>query len=38
MAETDENLQASYVLLLKLTKEVLETSIDLLGFEAPERM
>ncbi|MCR5373895.1 MAG: arginine--tRNA ligase [Lachnospiraceae bacterium] len=38
MAEEDEMKQASYILLLKLTKEVLETSIDLLGFEAPERM
>lgn len=38
MAEENEDVQASYVLLLKLTKEVLEASIDLLGFEAPERM
>ncbi|MCR5346051.1 MAG: arginine--tRNA ligase [Lachnospiraceae bacterium] len=38
MAEADEERQASYILLLKLTKEVLETAIDLLGFEAPDRM
>ncbi|MCR4956214.1 MAG: arginine--tRNA ligase [Lachnospiraceae bacterium] len=38
MAEEDEQRQGSYILLLMLTKEVLETSVDLLGFEAPERM
>ena len=38
MAEEDEKLQGSYIQLLTLTKDVLETSIDLLGFEAPERM
>ncbi|MBQ9340959.1 MAG: arginine--tRNA ligase, partial [Lachnospiraceae bacterium] len=38
MAEDDPDRQASYILLLKLTKEVLETAIDLLGFEAPDRM
>ena len=34
----DEEKKRSYAALLKLTKEVLEQSINLLGFEAPERM
>ncbi|MGI6072151.1 MAG: arginine--tRNA ligase [Lachnospiraceae bacterium] len=34
----DEDKKDSYVSLLALTKEVLETCIDLLGFSAPERM
>lgn len=38
LAEADENLQASYIQMLELTKDVLETSIDILGFSAPERM
>lgn len=38
MAEEDENRQAGYILLLELTKGVLEKCIDLLGFSAPERM
>ncbi len=38
MAEEDETLQGSYIQLLTLVKGVMETSIDLLGFEAPERM
>ena len=38
LAEEDEERKAGYIALLKLTKEVLETCIDLLGFEAPERM
>lgn len=38
LGEEDEEKKASWILLLKLTKEVLETSIDLLGFEAPEKM
>lgn len=36
--QEDEKKQASFVRLLNLTKKVLEQSIDLLGFEAPERM
>ena len=36
--EQDENLQKSYIALLDLTRGVLETSIDVLGFSAPERM
>ena len=38
LAEEDAEKKAGYVALLKLTKDVLETCIELLGFEAPERM
>lgn len=38
MTEEDEDKQAGYIRLLELTKSVLEICIDLLGFEAPERM
>ena len=38
LSEEDVEKKAGYIALLKLTKEVLETCIDLLGFEAPERM
>lgn len=38
LAEEDTQKKAGYIALLKLTKDVLETCIDLLGFEAPERM
>jgi len=38
LAEENEKNQQSYIALLKLTREVLNTCIDLLGFEAPERM
>ncbi len=38
MGEEDEKKQASYIALLILTRKVLETCIDVLGFEAPERM
>ncbi|MFR6512837.1 MAG: arginine--tRNA ligase [Ruminococcus sp.] len=38
LAEEDAQKKAGYIALLKLTKDVLETCIDLLGFEAPERM
>lgn len=38
MAEEDETIQKSYIRLLELTKSVLETCIDVLGFAAPERM
>lgn len=38
MSEEDEMVQKSYIRVLELTKSVLETSIDLLGFSAPERM
>ena len=38
LSEEDEERRAGYIALLSLTKRVLETCIDLLGFEAPERM
>ncbi len=38
LSEEDETKKDSYLGLLKLTKEVLEQCIDLLGFAAPERM
>ena len=34
----DEEKKASYIALIDLTKRVLEDCIDMLGFEAPERM
>jgi arginyl-tRNA synthetase len=38
MAEENETVQKSYVRLLELTRLVLETCIDVLGFAAPDRM
>lgn len=38
MAEERENVQASYIRLLMLTKRALELCIDMLGFSAPDRM
>jgi len=38
MAEEDKAKQAGYIKLLVMCKEVLEACIDVLGFEAPERM
>ena len=38
LSEEDPKRKASYLALLDLVREVLETSIDVLGFEAPERM
>ena len=38
LSEEDETKQAGYIALLTLTKKVLEACIDVLGFEAPERM
>ena len=38
LTEEDEEKRAGYIALLVLAKRVLETCIDLLGFEAPERM
>ena len=38
LAEEDKAKQQSYIALLTLTRDVLNTCIDLLGFEAPERM
>ena len=38
LAESDAAKQAGYVALMDLTRQVLESCIDLLGFEAPEKM
>ena len=38
LAEEEEARKQSWIQILDLTREVLETSIDLLGFSAPERM
>ncbi len=38
LGEEDEKKRAGLVAVLQLTKRVLETCIDMLGFEAPERM
>ena len=38
LSEEDEDKKAGYIALINLTKGILETCIDLLGFEAPDRM
>ena len=38
LSEEDAKKQAGYIALLAVTKNVLEACIDMLGFEAPERM
>lgn len=38
MAEENEDVQASYIRLLELTRRALEICIDVLGFSAPDRM
>ena len=38
LSEEDKNKKTSYIALISLTKDVLETCIDLLGFNAPDRM
>ena len=38
LTEEDVNKKNSYIALINLTKQVLETCIDMLGFSAPERM
>ena len=38
LSEEDFKVQASYIDLLVLTKNILETCIDVLGFSAPDRM
>ncbi|MDD5966759.1 MAG: arginine--tRNA ligase, partial [Blautia sp.] len=38
LAEEDEQVQQSYIGILMLTKSILETCIDVLGFSAPDRM
>ena len=38
LGEEDEALKAGYIALIALAKRILETSIDLLGFSAPDKM
>ena len=38
LSEENQAQKESYIRLLQLTRKVLETSIDLLGFEAPDKM
>lgn len=38
LKEPDENVKAGHIALIGLAKNILETSIDLLGFSAPEKM
>ena len=38
LTEEDEGLKAGYIALIGLAKNILETSIDILGFSAPEKM
>lgn len=38
LSEEDETRKTSWIRLLVLTRDVLETCIDLLGFDAPQRM
>ncbi len=38
LAEEDKQLQAGYIALIALAKNILETCIDLLGFSAPDKM
>jgi arginyl-tRNA synthetase len=38
MTEENEATQKSYITILDLTKNILETCIDMLGFNAPDRM
>ena len=38
LAEPDSAKQAGYIALMDLSRQVLESCIDLLGFEAPEKM
>ncbi len=38
ISEEDKNKQDGWISLLLLTKKALETSIDILGFDAPDRM
>ncbi|MBR5022708.1 MAG: arginine--tRNA ligase [Oscillospiraceae bacterium] len=38
LTEEDKDLQAGYISLIGLAKQVLETCIDILGFSAPEKM
>ena len=38
LSEENESRKSSWLILLDLTRQVLESCIDMLGFSAPERM
>ena len=38
LSEENKQKQEGYIALILLTQQILETCIDLLGFDAPERM
>ena len=38
LTETDKALQAGYISLIGLAKNILETCMSILGFSAPEKM
>ena len=38
LGEEDKEKQAGYIALVGLAKDILETCISILGFEAPEKM
>ena len=38
LAEEDKDRQGSYIALITMTLRILETAVDILGFEAPEMM
>ena len=38
LGEEDREKQAGYIALIGLAKNILETCISILGFEAPEKM
>ncbi len=38
LSEKDERQKQSWIALLDLVREILETSIDMLGFSAPDKM
>ena len=38
LTEEDEQRKTSYLKLISLVRKILETCIDMLGFEAPEKM
>ena len=38
LSDEDTARKQSYIALISYTKEILEAAIDVLGFEAPERM
>ena len=38
LTEEDESKKAGYIALIGLAKRLLESCLDILGFEAPEKM